>query len=270
MKTEENEILKMRRNAVKWYIILGLTVSTLALVFLIWNSMNGRVSSANQREYTVFMVLNLFYTLLILIFPLNWKLFTVIHLMHGFAAIAFGPNIVFDVCGVLMTIIGIVMAFANGFFRQRMRLKISIHVTLLVLIPIFKTTYTSLEKFHICSLNLFIFWSFFFSYMIMAYYMREFLPKDDKAVVPKDSVLFLMDYNFSDRELFIIEGIIRGEPYKTLAIDLNCSESVVKKISAKIFQNFGVQTRERFVNYISQFEVKYPEEYVAKKIMSPQ
>ncbi len=92
MKTEENEILRMRRNAVKWYIILGLTVSTLALVFLIWNSMNGRVSSANQREYTVFMVLNLFYTLLILIFPLNWKLFTVIHLMHGFAAIAFGPN----------------------------------------------------------------------------------------------------------------------------------------------------------------------------------
>lgn len=270
MKTEENEILKMRRKAVKWYIILGLSVSTLALIFLIWNSMNGRVTSRNQKSYAVFMTLNLFYTLLILIFPLNWRLFTVAHLLHGFAAIAFGPNIVFNVVGVLMTIVGIVMAFANGFFRQRMKLKIFIHVALLVLLPIFKTTYTHLEKFHICSLNLFIFWSFFFSYMVMAYYMREFIPKDEKVVTSKDSVLFLVDYDFSDRELFIIEGIIGGEPYKKLASDLNCSESVVKKISAKIFQNFGVQTRERFVNYISQFEVKYPEEYVAKKIMSPQ
>lgn len=270
MKTEENDILKMRRNAVKWYIILGFTVSTLALIFLIWNSMNGRVTSNNQREYAVFMALNLFYTLLILIFPLNWKLFTISHLIHGFAAIAFGPNIVFNVCGVLMTIIGIVMAFANGYFRQRMKLKIVVHVTLLVLIPLFKTTYTNLEKFHVCSLNLFIFWSFFFSYMVMAYYMREFLPKDEKVVEPKDSVLFLMDYEFSDREIFIIEGIMRGEPYKNLASDLNCSESVVKKASARIFQKFGVQTRERFVNYISQFEIKYPEEYVAKKLMSLQ
>ena len=113
------------------------------------------------------MTLNLFYTLLILIFPLNWRLFTVAHLLHGFAAIAFGPNIVFNVAGVLMTVVGLVMAFANGFFRQRMKLKIFIHVALLVLLPIFKTTYTHLEKFHICSLNLFIFWSFFFSYMVM-------------------------------------------------------------------------------------------------------
>ena len=270
MKSEENEILRMRRNAVKWFVILGLTVSTLALIFLIWNSMNGRVSSNNQKEYAVFMSLNLLYTLLILIFSSNWKLFIIVHFIHGFAAIAFGPNIVFDVCGVLLTITGAVMAFANGFFRQRMKLKIAIHVSLLVLIPIFKTTYTHLEKFHVCSLNLFIFWSFFFSYMIMAYYMREFLPKDDKAVAPKDSVLFLVDYNFSDRELFIIEGIIRGEPYKNIAGDLKCSESVVKKISTKIFQVFGVQTRERFVNYISQFEIKYPEEYVAKKLLSPQ
>ena len=71
--------------------------------------------------------------------------------------------------------------------------------------------------------------------------------------------LVVTDFIQDKRWITMLEDVLRGDPYKSIAIDFNISESAVKKVMTKVYKRFDVTSREELIKKCSACDVVFPD-----------
>lgn len=225
------------------------------------------LSVAEYIIIQICLIVDIFCFVLVIISAKNWFFFTLAHVLQGIVLTFDSSGATSEIIiGSLMIIMGYLVAFSNNFCKRKALLKTSIFLFLLIAPPLFNPFVEWRDKTATILLIIFVIWVFILCYFLFKDYLSELLPPIPKRLDSKNGKLDISEYNFDERELFCIRETLSGNPYKSMAIELHCSESVIKKIMVNVFQKFGVSTREQLIGLLMQYEIVYPKKKLNSKV----
>ncbi len=147
----------------------------------------------------------------------------------------------------------IILCFANGFFKTKVRLKISCIILAWVAILVGYGYYAvqwgtrGIMYIHISvATSLFFFAFYFYVYKKLESLLVPLVPakpqKSDIKLPPKGTTLHLSKYGLTERQIdFVMEYLSSQKVYKELADQFYVSISTVKKDMTEIFEKFNVK-----------------------------
>ena len=188
--------------------------------------------------------------LFILIFRPDWKyLFTAIFLFHGFVNIADGG----DIAGCMLYVIGWSIAFKEGFFRTRSRLKGILIAALLVVPFALQFRFGASKALHSLANILFMCTAFVVLFIIFRHYLVPLLP-----LKRRHKKIYLVEFGLMPRDFDFIARVRNNEKYSSIAIDYGISESAIKQRMVTIYRKLGVADRSDFLVFANSVALAWP------------
>lgn len=147
----------------------------------------------------------------------------------------------------------IILCFANGFFKTKVRLKITCILVVWIAVLVGYGYYAlqwgvrGIMYIHISvATSLFFFAFYFYVYKKLETLLVPLVPvkplKSDIKLPPKGTTLHLSKYGLTERQIdFVMEYLASQKMYKELANQFFVSVSTVKKDMAEVFEIFNVQ-----------------------------
>lgn len=234
------------------FILVVVSVCSLFIYSYVFPSSNRIKFYFNQIIFIICFFLSFF----LLFKPTLWQFFCYINTLLTTTALI--NNHIF--MGIFLYSTSLLIAFSVGYYRKHFIVKTVVSLSLFFVLLLPLLYFYNLVTFIIALLaSLFSFSIISLILLIFSSYLEKLLP--DTLIsknITQTSLIDLQQFQFSDKELYCIQSVIAGQPYKVIASDLAVSESVVKKMMCRIFAAFNVDTRERLVAYFAANKVIYP------------
>lgn len=162
----------------------------------------------------------------------------------------------------------VILCFANGFFKTRVKLKITCIFVVWIAILVGYGYYAlqwgtrGVMYIHISiATSLFFFAFYFYVYKKLETLLVPLVPakpqKSDIKLPPKGTTLHLSRYGLTERQIdFVMEYLSSQKMYKELADQFFVSVSTVKKDMTEIFEKFNVQNIKELHILLLQYFVE--------------
>lgn len=216
---------------------------------------------SNTGEILQILIISFIAITLFIIFllkPERWELFCLLHIVFCvWITVQTSFPSKYMISALLYTE-SVVIAFAHGFYAHKGRIKMILTTLGLFLIPLFEPGFTAKVLLRAEFLNAYIFGIAIFSFLLIRFYFLEHIIKEGHILLSKRQVLDLGSLGLNKKEIELMNFILKGITYKEIAELYKISESSVKKYMKMLFSKFGVNSKEEFLSYISQFELTFP------------
>lgn len=161
----------------------------------------------------------------------------------------------------------IILCFANGFFKTRVRLKITCILLAWIAVLVGYGYYAlqwgmrGIMYIHISvATSLFFFAFYFYVYKkleILLIPLTTVIPTQDIDLPPKGTFLYLSKYKLSERQIdLVLEYIKSQKSYTQMANQFHISTSAIKKDMSAVFEKFHVKNVKELHILLLQYVVK--------------
>ncbi|GMO27231.1 MAG: hypothetical protein Ta2F_02800 [Termitinemataceae bacterium] len=191
--------------------------------------------------YYIIYAVVLFALFVLVIFPLNFRIYAFVYTSFGLLRLINGDSIV----AIFMYLLGISFSYKIDFFKKRMMIKISLYAAAFIAAIVSQKRYGG--EFFFNNLLLYI-----MLILIMALAFLLFLPEIKKIRCDfKTSELRLSTADFTERDAEILQRIQQGEKYEAIAAEYDIATITLKKLVRKLFYRLGVSDRTIFLSKYS-------------------
>lgn len=181
--------------------------------------------------------------------PQALYVYAITAMVSGLAAVLTGA----DIIGFTFCILGFFIAFRQGFFRNRAKIKLFALVTMLMSAILLQYRVTATKIIYsLLHLFLMLFMMGFLFFLFRQYFL-ELLPAGKGM-----EKIHLADYDLAERDYDFIRRVLKNEKYTSIAADSRMSLSSVKQRMSAIYKKFGVNDRNEFFLLSTRYEMVFP------------
>lgn len=180
--------------------------------------------------------------------PRHVYVYTIICTIQCFLNIVDGGNII----GMLFLFLGLSIAFRQGFFKTRAKIKIAFFSLILLAAFLFQIRFGISTFLSSVLRGILVLFMFAFYVVLFNEYLKELLPKKTTRTID------LSIYQFTENECDYIRRVLRSEKYAYIAQHHAISESAIKQRMNQIYRKIGVTDRTSFLLMCQNANIIFP------------